>query len=350
MVIERVRNSIFKNSGVWFAAFCFFFLVVGGISYSVVNQLKVKADENITELLMLSLKASHAELEDWVQNTHNDIRDIVDDPLIGGKIQKLISREGKGVSNAGSEGVLEVRALLRRHIEEHGDRDFFVVSKERKNIASMRDVDLGRKDLFEGFEDGLERVFNGETIITHFARSSDKSPAEKKDNGYVMFAGTPVYNDDGDIAAAFLVTMDPETSLKNIIDIARIFKMGDAYFFNDQGMLVTESMYEGILREAGVIKEGEGAIFNVRLIDPRTDLRFTGHGALELDKLPLTKMAESALKGNSGINISGYRDYIGAVVVGAWLWENSAELGIAVEAEVKDAYASFYTLRDIVVL
>ena len=56
-------------------------------------------------------------------------------------------------------------------------------------------------------------------------------------------------------------------------------------------------------------------------------------------------MAASATRGESGVNVEGYRDYRGVPVVGAWTWLKDHDLGIATEKDVAEAYRSLYILR-----
>jgi serine/threonine-protein kinase len=52
----------------------------------------------------------------------------------------------------------------------------------------------------------------------------------------------------------------------------------------------------------------------------------------------LSKSVDLAIRGSSGVDTSGYRDYRGALVVGAWQWLPDFELGMAMEMDVAEAY------------
>ncbi|MCY1080166.1 sensor histidine kinase [Archangium lansingense] len=49
-------------------------------------------------------------------------------------------------------------------------------------------------------------------------------------------------------------------------------------------------------------------------------------------------MADSALSGGTGSNITGYRDYRGVRVVGAWSWDDSLGMGLATEVDTAEAF------------
>ena len=67
--------------------------------------------------------------------------------------------------------------------------------------------------------------------------------------------------------------------------------------------------------------------------------------AAKRETLPLTRMARSAVKGNNGVNIDGYRDYRGVPVIGAWRWLPEYEFGITHEIAVAEAYAPLHALE-----
>jgi len=50
----------------------------------------------------------------------------------------------------------------------------------------------------------------------------------------------------------------------------------------------------------------------------------------------LTRMAKSATKGESGLDLEEYRDYRGVPVVGAWLWDDELGFGCEFGANVDD--------------
>ncbi|MBI4384497.1 MAG: PAS domain S-box protein [Nitrospinae bacterium] len=62
---------------------------------------------------------------------------------------------------------------------------------------------------------------------------------------------------------------------------------------------------------------------------------------------PLTRMAASAVKGESGIDVDGYNDYRGIRVVGAWTWIPRHDLGIASEIDALEAFATLVPLKSV---
>ncbi len=63
------------------------------------------------------------------------------------------------------------------------------------------------------------------------------------------------------------------------------------------------------------------------------------------NELPLTRMAESAISGQSSIDVDGYNDYRGVPVVGAWRWLENYGFGVASETDVAEAYRPLTILK-----
>ena len=59
------------------------------------------------------------------------------------------------------------------------------------------------------------------------------------------------------------------------------------------------------------------------------------------------KMTEQAVRGISGYDVTGYRDYRGVEVFGAWLWDNKLEMGLATEINKDEALSSYIQTRNI---
>jgi signal transduction histidine kinase len=98
---------------------------------------------------------------------------------------------------------------------------------------------------------------------------------------------------------------------------------------------MTPSRFEDQLRDLGLIGP-EGSSVGLPLIDPGANL-LDGGSPDGLGRLAL--MAESALAGEAGSNVDGYRDYRGVTVIGSWRWIDTLDIGIATEVDRDEAFA-----------
>ncbi|MCE9636893.1 MAG: serine/threonine protein kinase [Planctomycetes bacterium] len=106
---------------------------------------------------------------------------------------------------------------------------------------------------------------------------------------------------------------------------------GETLIFDADARLVAPSRFDAVLRTS----VGVGAI-DVR--DPGVDLTTGATPTLARKSMPLTKAAGLATIGRPGFDVEGYTGARGVPVVGAWTWVPDANLGVAVEIEMAEAY------------
>jgi len=149
----------------------------------------------------------------------------------------------------------------------------------------------------------------------------------------VMLTAAPVRNPDGEVIAALVFTLLPDGNFSRILRASRMGKSGDTYAFDRKGFLISSSRFEAELRSYGLLPDDAGSRSIPRLLirDPGGDLGAGFKPTGPPDTWPPTRMLTSALQGKSGIDLSGYLDYRGVTVVGAWRWLPDFNFGIAIE-------------------
>jgi hypothetical protein len=126
--------------------------------------------------------------------------------------------------------------------------------------------------------------------------------------------------------------------------LSRIGRTGEAYAFDRQGVMLSRSRFEPELQAADLLVHRDGRA-HVELRDPGGRVAAGYRPTLPRAQQPLTKMAAEATSGHDGIDVDGYRDYRGVLVVGAWRWLPQYDLGVAVEIDADEAFASNDSLR-----
>jgi len=125
-------------------------------------------------------------------------------------------------------------------------------------------------------------------------------------------------------------------------------RTGDTYAFDSNGRLLTESRFEDQLRTAGLIPSDSNSVLNLEIRDPGVNVNEGLKPSFPRNQQPLTRMAQSAVSGNAGLDLQGYRDYRGVPVVGAWLWDSQLGIGLATEMDVEEAFAPFRRIRALI--
>jgi signal transduction histidine kinase/CheY-like chemotaxis protein len=173
-------------------------------------------------------------------------------------------------------------AVILKHRAEHG---FFLIGSDRINIAALPDDAVGMRNPLADEGNVLDRVFTGET------RFSAQAPA--------MFIATPVRDDSGKVIAALAIRLDT-AEIATIADLGRLFQTGKTYVFDREGRILNKN----------------GAVAPARVV------------------------------GGSGLDLEGYRDYRGVMVLGSWKWAEPLGLGLATEADVAEALGPFTAGRN----
>ena len=246
----------------------------------------------------------------------------------------------------------ELRAYFRRHKDEFGQTGFFVIAPDFVNIASMRDSNIGAKNLIANQAlDLINRAFQGETVMvppiwSDVSLSSSYEGKPKRTT--TMFFAAPIKNIKGNIIAVVTQSVDPSMDFSRLIQLGRIGRSGETYAFSRYGKLLSESRFDKDLRQAGLIGEDEKSILSISVRNPGGDMTKGFSPSIPRYQQPLTLMAREATRGKSGLNVAGYRDYRGVPVYGAWLWDDNLDIGLTTEIDEADALSPYYTTRTVI--
>jgi PAS domain S-box-containing protein len=163
-----------------------------------------------------------------------------------------------------------------------------------------------------------------------------------------MFFAAPVKNRQGRVMAVVTKRIDPTRDFTRLIQLGQIGKSGETYAFDRYGKLLSESRFDEDLHKIGLISEDQKSILAVSVRDPGGDMTKDFTPSIPRYQQPLTLMAREATTGNSGLNVTGYRDYRGVLVYGAWLWVEQLQIGLATEIDQADALGPYYTTRTVI--
>jgi len=150
---------------------------------------------------------------------------------------------------------------------------------------------------------------------------------------------------DGNTELVLVFLVDPEKDFTRILSVGAWGITGNTYAFDEDGLLLSHSRFTEQLQNAGMIPEGEPSILRIEIRDPGADIRTGFRPAGPVAARPMTKMAASAVQGESGMDTDGYRDYRGVEVIGAWTWLPDVGMGIATEISKEEMNAILKPIR-----
>ena len=327
-----------------------FFLVVSVIAWYTLGRTEAITRADLTSSLKTILRTTHSALHIWEFERKADAVTGAGSAELRATVKELLKvpRTRDALKNVPVRAKLN--GLLAPRIDVYGYLGYFVIAPDFSNIGSQRDSNLALPNLLTEQGNFLERVFEGETLVSHPLISD--VPLLSLYSGKVvegeptMFVVTPVFDDEGEVIAALAFRLDPATDFTRILQLGRTGETGETYAFNSSGTLLSESRFDRELRTAGLIKNR--GLLSIEIRDPGGILAEGFRPRSPRNEQPFTAMANIAMSRRSGVNIDGYRNYRGVNVVSAWTWDPSMQLALATEISADEAYRSFNFTRELI--
>lgn len=320
-------------------------VVLGAVGWWVHGEVEGGIREEMANRLQTLLNADVAALRLWFSEQEADARALAGDARIRDAVIEVVEMAREpGTTQArlaNSPPAKTLQFYVTPLIEAQNYLDYVVVGTNRHIVASTYRVQVGRLAP-GGYDLFLQRALAGRCSISRpFARELDQNA-----EGPTMFVAAPVRSADGTVVAVLGLRMKPEAEFSRIFSVARMGETGEAYAFDQRGVMLTASRFDGDLKRLGLIPDTDAAtaILNVRLTDPGVDLEELRRPKLRRDA-PLTRMAAAATKGRDDCDVTGYRNYRGVKVIGAWSWLPDYGMGVATEVSAAEAFRNLYVLR-----
>jgi len=335
------------------AAMLCLMILTGTMTWLTLNRIETIERRDIENTLENILLVTEEAIYNWYLarkayvETHTTSLQLLD------LTKALLETHQKGRALADDPSLAEVRNLFNDRLLMHGYLDFYIIAPDFTTIAAMDDGLIGRNSPIASGRDYLPKAFRGHFQLTHPIKpqiQASDSMASPVASLPAMFLCAPIKDEADAVIAALALKIDPDNDFSHIAYIGRFGDTGDTYAFDGNANLLTQSRFNDTLQDLDLLEEGQQSVLNVYLRDPGGDLRKGYRSAAPAYELPLTRMAAKAVSGEKGIDLDGYRDYRGAMVVGAWIWMGEFDMGLATEIERDEAFHSFKNTRLIVLL
>jgi len=290
------------------------------------NKIKAETKANVGDTIDAVLESTSSAKRAWIEDQKNLLSTIARNrnlTELKSLLEQLESPE-PAISKA-AKSTLQSLILSYRAAVENAKLSF--VSVEGKILASTNASLIGLPHpTFENKLVKFNRAKNGENVFM--------APFKHKlhDQAYIYFA-SPVVSANGDVLGLLIKGLNPANTFSTISDIGQVGGTGETYAFNRAGQLITTSRFGEELREQGVLSEGESPILNIDIRNPSSASK------------NFTVAAAEAIEGRAGKNLEGYLDFRGKEVIGAWLWNEELNFGLATEIELKEALKVYETTK-----
>ena len=350
--------------GLVLAGLSIFIIIVCLLGWYTLEKNKENILEDVGQNLTENLNTADDRLNLWVAQRTSFLKLLGRDPELVTLIKRLLAVKPDRESLLASDALRETRAFFKTNKDIFANIGFFIINTEDISIGSMRDTHIGTPNLISlQRPDLLRRAFEGEVLFVPPIESDvplvDGPKADKARNPATKFFIGPIRDPNGQIIAVMTLRVDPAEDFSRVLTSFETRKSFETYAFNEHGELLSESRFDEQLRRIGLIGEDQRSAGNMVIRDPGVNLVKGLQSKIERSQQPLTRLVSRALQlkldmekagqtyGHSkiGIDTTGYRDYRGVPVLGAWLWNADLGLGLATEIDVAEAMSNYYQIR-----
>jgi len=334
---------------------CFFIFMIMLFAWFALQQIKNVSLTNIKNSLQTVVQTTHEGLQLWIHHRQDDLLSITHDSQIIALSTALVNEYNQNPQSLIQSKTLQhLRKIIVTKMRIHRDLGFFIIAPDKINIAAVNDKDINNENrIFAMRPEYTRRILAGETLFIPpvlFEKSNSYLCEKNSMCNHSIFIATPLFDQQRNFLAILALQIDPSLGFTRVTQLGRIGATGETYAFDKEGLLITNSRFDEQLKEIGLISPHEQSMLSVRITDPGVNLLKHQNVLINNRQLPLTEMAKSAIAGQSGYNIEGYRDYRGVLVFGAWLWDKALDIGIATEIDVEEALTPYYKTRTLIIL
>jgi PAS domain S-box-containing protein len=321
-----------------FAALILIILTV--VVVQVDERLINRSQQEMGRELSAVLKTTQGSINQWFRDQGETAATWSEHGEVKSAILNLLTVEADAESLSASPNQWYIEELLSPVVSMKGVQGFSVYSPEGILLAGSHTTDVGRKTSSEEVLRFLNRVLEPgiRAAVSLPLRGAGKNFA-------IMLAASAVNDQQGAPAAVLAFRIDPERDFTEIFQLGRMGESGESYAFNRNGKMISESRFDEDLKKIGLVPEFGRSILTVDIRDPGGNLLEGFRPDLIREKQPLTFMAQQAMNEGPGKDLTGYNDYRGVPVIGAWTWDPDHEFGMTTEIDVSEAYASLEATR-----
>ncbi|WNG54653.1 sensor histidine kinase [Archangium gephyra] len=321
-----------------------FLVPVALAAWWTLRRIELRYQQNLQDALTAVVAVSHEGLQLWAEDKKADVASWAQSEHLSQAVVAQLEVPRTAESLTSSPPAMRIRQLLLPVVQLHNYSGYLVLAPDGTAIASDPELDaaIGLKTMLMLDPALVEGALSGEPRIgsPHRSRILLPTVTGSRREQPIQFVAAPIRGSEGPVVAVLVFRLAPERDFTRVVQLGRFGRTGETYAFNQRAQMITSSRFEDQLQAVGLLRPSETSLLNVELRDPGTDLTEGGMPTRPRPHQPLTLMADSALTDGTGSNITGYRDYRGVRVVGAWIWDDSLGVGLATEIDIADGFQS----------
>ena len=331
-------------------------LLLAGIGFWIMRSIQTTMENNLRSQLTTVLSLERFLVEKWLARQESTAMTLANDADLRVLVTALIEAPSavapSKLEQANSKDTSDLLVRIAKQLGptiSMNDYSGFVLTDRTNVVRASSNAELiGRR--VEQYEAMLRRVMSGEpTVCPPFPSLAPVADEKGRVQTGVttMFVSVPIRDNDFQVIAALSLRIQPEREFTQLMHQGRMGESGETYAFDRSGNMLSNSRFENELILLGLIpdREDSSSILNLQLRDPGGNMLLGFRPKKRRGDLPITKSIAQAVEGNSGSDLSGYRDYRGAPVVGAWTWLDKYDFGLTTEIDYEEAFRPLAILK-----
>ena len=297
----------------------------------------------VASALETTLLTDAAGLDRWLSAQADLATVLVSDPRVRDQIAELVAvaRRTGGDASALKEAPAQaaLRAILAPVVAQQGSAGYFIIDQGGTYIARIVDERIGDRSTM-AVADAAARAFSGKPT---FLAPTLKQRFTTTPMAFVL---VPVRDRAGAPIAVFAFRIDP-AQVSEVVNPGRLGRSGETYAVDGEGRLVSTTRFAEEVASPDLLPaEANGtATAALMLRDPGVRLAPGTRPATPPNTWPLTWSVAEVVAKRSGVNVDGYRNYLGQTVVGTWRWLPEWNIGLVSEVGRDEAYANLRVVR-----
>ena len=297
----------------------------------------------VASALETTLLTDAAALDRWLSAQADLATVLVSDPRVQDQVAELlaVARRSGGDASALKEAPAQaaLRAILAPVVAQQGSAGYFIIDQGGTYIARIVDERIGDRSTM-AVADAAARAFSGKPT---FLAPTLKQRFTTTPMAFVL---VPVRDRAGAPIAVFAFRIDP-AQVSEVVNPGRLGRSGETYAVDGEGRLVSTTRFAEEVASLDLLPaEANGtATAALMLRDPGVRLAPGTRPATPPNTWPLTWSVAEVVGRRSGVNVDGYRNYLGQTVVGTWRWLPEWNIGLVSEVGRDESYANLRVVR-----
>ena len=252
------------------------------IGFTVQRAIESTIKHNLGSGLQALLGIEVAMLEAWFDVQKSNAETYAKDRGVREEVYGILAAESAAEDTDQAQAMRQdLQKDLAPLMNSHDYEGYHVIDKSGRIIASSYPTLIGQADIPE-YDEFVSRALDGQTNVSPPFPSvvmMDSPSGRPRAGQPSMFVCAPIRNNDFQIVAVLALQIGPDREFTRILQLSQFGESGEAYAFNKEGLLVSNSRFDEELILAGLLPDQEHArsILNLLVRAPAGDVtRDTG--------------------------------------------------------------------------